>query len=81
MTEFNELQSTNDFLVSELILARQTNDLMTENNRRLENLLIKCIKDLQDCNRVIDDMKFQFDELSESVINLNMKRVKRMLQS
>ena len=80
MTEFNELQSTNDYLVSELILARQTNDLMTENNRRLENLLIKCIKDLQDCNRVIDDMKLQFDELSESVINLNMKRVKRMLQ-
>jgi len=74
MTEFNELQSTNDFLVSELILARQTNDLMTENNRRLENLLIKCIKDLQDCNRLIDDMKFQFGELARVAI----ERVKNL---
>ena len=40
MTEFNELQSTNDYLTGELILARQANDLMTENNRRLERLLI-----------------------------------------
>ena len=64
MSEFNELQSTNDFLVSELILARQTNELMTENNRRLENMLIKCIKDLQNCNRLIDEMKFQVGELA-----------------
>jgi len=74
MTEFNELQSTNDYLVSELILARQTNDLMTENNRRLENLLIKCIKDLQDCNRLIDDMKLQFGELAKVAI----ERVKNL---
>jgi hypothetical protein len=64
MSEFNELQSTNDYLVSELILARQTNDLMAENNRRLENLLIKCIKDLQDSSRLIDEMRFQFGELA-----------------
>jgi len=74
MTEFNELQSTNDYLVSELILARQTNDLITENNRRLENLLIKCIKDLQDCNCLIDDMKFQFGELARVAI----ERVKNL---
>ena len=29
MTEVNELQSTNDYLTGELILARQANDLMT----------------------------------------------------
>ena len=69
MTEFNELQSTNDFLVSELILARQTNELMTENNRRLENMLIKCIKDLQECNRLLDEMKFAFGELATVALN------------
>ena len=69
MTEFNELQSTNDFLVSELILARQTNELMTENNRRLENMLIKCIKDLQECNRLLDEMKFQVGELATIALN------------
>ena len=64
MTDFNELQTTNDFLVSELILARQTNEIMTENNRRLENMLIKCIKDLQECNRYLDEMKLQVSQLA-----------------
>jgi len=64
MTEFNELQSTNDYLVGELILARQTNETLTENNRRLEKLLIKCLKDLQDCNRLLDEMKQQVGELA-----------------
>jgi len=73
MTEFNELKSTNDYLVNELICARQTNDLMTENNRRLENLLVKTITDLKACNKLLD-------ELSESVNNLYVKRVKRMMQ-
>ena len=73
MINFNELQSTNEYLVSELILARQTNDLMTENNRRLENLLMKTITDLKACNKLLD-------ELSESVNNLYIKRVKKMLQ-
>ena len=45
MSEFNELQSTNDYLMGELILARQANEVMTENNRRLENMLIKTIQD------------------------------------
>ena len=69
MREFNELENTNHYLVNELIKARQTNDLMTENNRRLENLLIKCIKDLQDCNRLLDEMKFAFGELATVAIN------------
>ena len=69
MTEFNELQSTNDFLVSELITARKENDLMKENNRRLENMLIKCIKDLQECNRLLDEMKFQVGELATIALN------------
>ena len=69
MSEFNELQSTNDFLVSELITARKENDLMKENNRRLENMLIKCIKDLQECNRLLDEMKFQVGELATIALN------------
>ena len=73
MTDFNELQSTNEYLVDQLIMARKTNDLMTENNQRLENLLMKTITDLKACNKLLD-------ELSESVNNLYIKRVKRMLQ-
>jgi hypothetical protein len=64
MTEFNELQSINDYLTGELILARQANETLTENNRRLEKLLIKCLKDLQDCNRLLDEMKQQVGELA-----------------
>ena len=74
MTEFNELQATNDFLVSELITARKENDLMKENNRRLENMLIKCIKDLQECNRLLDEMKFQVGELA----TIALARVKQL---
>jgi len=47
MIEFNELKTTNEYLVDQLILARKTNEILTENNRRLERLLIKAIKDLQ----------------------------------
>ena len=64
MTDFNELQSTNDYLVGELILARQANETLTENNLKLEKLLIKCLKDLQDCNRLLDEMKHQVGELA-----------------
>jgi hypothetical protein len=44
MKEFDEAQSTNEYLTGELILARQANEIMTENNRRLERLLIKLFK-------------------------------------
>ena len=64
MTEFNEIQATNDYLVSELITARKENDLMRENNRRLENLLIKAIKDLRECDQLLNEMKFQVGELA-----------------
>ena len=67
--EYNDYYSTNEYLVSELILARKTNDLMEENNRRLENLLIKCIKDLQECNQYLDEMKFQVGELATIALN------------
>lgn len=69
MTQFNELESTNEYLVNQLIMARKTNDLMEENNRRLENLLIKCIKDLQECNQYLDEMKFQVGELATIALN------------
>ena len=73
MTDFNELKCTNEYLVDQLIMARKTNDLMAENNRKLENLLTKTIADLKACNKLLD-------ELSESVNNLYIKRVKRMMQ-
>ena len=74
MTEFNELQSTNDYLMGELILARQANETLIENNRRLEKLLIKCLKDLQDCNRLLDEMKHQVGELA----TVALARVKQL---
>ena len=74
MTEFNELQSTNDYLTGELILARQANDLMTENNRRLERLLIKCIKELQECRGHLVEMQQQVGELA----TVALARVKKL---
>ena len=38
MTEFNEIKSSNEYLTSQLILARKTNDLMSENAELLEEL-------------------------------------------
>ena len=64
MKEFNEAQSTIEYLTGELILARQANEIMTENNRRLERLLIKTIQDLQECRCLLDEMKFQVGELA-----------------
>ena len=64
MTQFNELESTNEYLVNQLIMARKTNDLMEENNRRLERLLIKTIQDLQQCRCLLDEMKFEVGELA-----------------
>ena len=67
MTEFNELESTNQYLVNALILARKANDILTENNRRMERLLIKAIKDLQDADRSLDQLKNSVDNLTNLV--------------
>ena len=67
MTEFNELQSTNDYLVSALIMARKNNEILTENNRRLERLLIKAIKDLQDGSRLLDELTNSVNNLTDLV--------------
>ena len=67
MTDFNELQSTNEYLVDQLIMARKTNDLMEENNRRLENMLIKAIKDLQDGSNLIDALRNSINDLTSLV--------------
>ena len=64
MKEFNEMQSTNEYLTSALILARRSNEILTENNRRLERLLIKTIQDLQECRCLLDEMKFEVGELA-----------------
>ena len=74
MEQFDELYATNDYLMGELILARQTNEKLSEVNRRLEVLLIKCIKDLQDCNRLLDEMKHQVGELA----TVALARVKKL---
>ena len=64
MKEFNEAQSTNEYLTSALILARRSKEILTENNRRLERLLIKTIQDLQECRCLLDEMKFEVGELA-----------------
>ena len=74
MEEFDEMYATNDYLMGELILARQANEVLTESNRRMERLLIKCIKDLQDCNRLLDEMKHQVGELA----TVALARVKQL---
>lgn len=64
MNEFNELKTINQFLVDELILARQTNDQMHDVNRRLESLLVKASQDLKQCQIYLDEMKHQVGELA-----------------
>ena len=71
MKEFDELYATNDYLMGELIKSRQTNELLTENNRRLENMLIKAVKELQQGKRVLDEMAHQVGELS----TISLKRL------
>ena len=67
MTLFNELKSTNDYLVDQLIMARKTNDLMEENNRRLERLLVKALHDLQDAGRLMDQLSNSVKDLTSLV--------------
>ena len=74
MQEFNELQSTNDYLTGELILARQANDLMTEHNRRLERMLIESIQELKECHRLLNEMQQQVGELA----TVALARVKKL---
>lgn len=69
MAEFNEMQVTNKYLVDELTIARQKNEILIENNRRLERLLIKTIQDLQECRCLLDEMKFQVGELATTALN------------
>ena len=76
MTEFNELQVTNEYLIDELTISRQKNDVLTENNFWLEKLLIKCIKDLQECNQYLDEMRLQVSQLA----TLALERVKMGLK-
>ena len=67
MTEFNEAEATYQYLVDALILARKANEILTENNRRLERLLIKAIKDLQDADRSLDQLKNSVNNLTDLV--------------
>jgi len=69
MHEFDEAQSTNEYLISELVVARKQNEVLTENNRRVERLLIKTIQDLQECRCLLDEMKFQVGELATTALN------------
>ena len=72
--EYNDYYSTNEYLVSELILARKTNDLMEENNRRLERLLTKALQDLQDAGRLMDQLSNSVNDLTNLVTSRVAKR-------
>ena len=74
MTLFNELKSTNDYLVDQLIMARKTNDLMEENNRRLERLLVKALHDLQDAGRLMEQLSNSVNDLTSLVTSRVAKR-------
>lgn len=73
MTDFNEIESTNQYLVSALILARKNNEILTENNRRLERLLIKAIKDLQEGSLLMDNLRKMVDDLTTVVTSKAVK--------
>jgi hypothetical protein len=62
--QFDELYATNDYLMGELILARQTNEKLSEVNRRLEVLLIKSIEEIKQCRGYLVDMQQQVGELA-----------------
>ena len=74
MTLFNELKSTNEYLVDQLIMARKTNDLMEENNRRLERLLLKALHDLQDAGRLMDQLSNSVNDLTSLVTSKVAKK-------
>jgi hypothetical protein len=74
MKEFDEAQSTNEYLTGELIRARQANEIMTENNLRLERLLSKALHDLQDAGRLIDQLSNSVNDLTNLVTSRVAKR-------
>jgi hypothetical protein len=74
MKEFDEAQSTNEYLTGELIRARQANEIITENNLRLERLLSKALHDLQDAGRLIDQLSNSVNDLTNLVTSRVAKR-------
>ena len=74
MREFNELENTNAYLVNELIKARQANEIMTENNLRLERLLSKALNDLKDAGRLMDQLSNSVNDLTNLVTSRVAKR-------
>ena len=68
MSDFDEVTETRQYLVDALIVARHTNEVLQENNRRLERLLIKCVKDLQDATHLMDDLSNATDQLVAKVL-------------
>jgi hypothetical protein len=72
--QFDELYATNDYLMGELILARQTNEKLSEINRRLEVLLIKSIEEIKQCRGYLVDMQQQVGELA----TVALARVKKL---
>ena len=74
MKEFDEAQSTIEYLTGELILARQANEIMTENNLRLERLLSKALHDLQDAGRLMDQLSNSVNDLTNLVTSRVAKR-------
>jgi uncharacterized protein YoxC len=72
--QFNEAQTTVEYLTSQLILARQTNELLTENNLRLERLLSKALHDLQDAGRLMDQLSNSVNNLTNLVTSRVAKR-------
>ena len=74
MNDFNEAQSTIEYLTGELILARQANEIMTENNLRLERLLSKALNDLKDAGRLMDQLSNSVNDLTNLVTSRVAKR-------
>jgi len=74
MKEFNEAESTNNYLIEQLATARKANEILIENNRRLEKLLVKAIRDLQDAGRLLDALRNSVNDLTNLVTGQIVKR-------
>ena len=47
MIDFDKARHTNDYLISELVIARKENEVLTEHIQTL-------MKDLKDCSKLLD---------------------------
>jgi len=54
MIDFDEARHTNDYLISELVIARKENEVLTEHIETLVKHIDTLAQDLKDCSKLLD---------------------------